>query len=278
MNRKNLAILAAAVVGVAGFAAAGVAAPIATGPTVSLQFAGHGGTGINGNPYQSIQNQATVAGAYAATYWNYQVDGAQDAVGSYVSTASYSGPDPSNLSNAFLVDSTGASSTVSYSYAYTRVSGTSGSAFTGGDAQLAGEAAGVQNSGNATLTLSGLAGTYDIIAEVGPYYFGGGSPEEVGLVGGANYYLNASSSLGTWVQATATSAGTAINSNYVEFDNLTGVTQSLTVFDNGHYYGLNGVQIVPVAAASSPVPEPASLSILVAGISALTLRSRRRRA
>jgi hypothetical protein len=76
--------------------------------------------------------------------------------------------------------------------------------------------------------------------------------------------------------------------NYFEFDNLLGSStidfsllspNSTLTGDSGSGFGLGGFQIVDngIPVIGGTVPEPASLSILVAGISGLMLRSRRRR-
>lgn len=258
----SLAAIAAAV----GTLALAAPSHATTMGDVSLQFTGYTGA--------DISNSATIAGAVPLAYWNYQTDGTQDSqapAGSpYISTATSNGGTPNT--GGILLNSTGASSGVTYSYSYTRVSGTNGDAFPAGsgDRLLAQEAAGVQSRGNATLTISGLTGSYDIYAYVDPMYFAGNpTAEEVGL-GSTDYYLNSSNALSAWTQSTATSSATATTANYVEFTGLSGATQTLTVFDNGNAYGLGGIQIV-----SSAVPEPASLGLMaVAGAGLLLLKRR----
>ena len=257
----SLAVAAAiaAAVGMLGFAASSQANTMGD---VSLQFSGYSGA--------DISNSATTAGAVPLSFWNYQTDGTQDAQGSFTSVATSNGGTAN--ANNILLNSTGASSGVTYSYAYTRVSGSMGSSFTSGsgDQLLAQEAAGVQGSGNAVLTISGLTGSYDIYAYVGQMYFGSnGATEEVGL-GSTNYYLLSSNTLSSWTQSTATSSATAVTSNYVEFTGLSGATQTLTVYANGNSYGLGGIQIV-----SAAVPEPATLGLMGALGTGLLLLKRR---
>ncbi len=251
---------------------------IPTGPVVSLQFGGNGNASspppVLGPGYGAITNSATTAGVVSEPYWNYQIDGIQNyqapAGSPNISTQTANGG--TTNAGGILLNSTGASSGVTYSYSYTRVSGTNGNTFpSGGDQDLATEAAGVQSNGNATLSLSGItAANYDIIAYVNPMYFGSNPTlEEIGL-GGTNYYLNSSNTLGAWTQSTATSSATATTGNYVEFDNLSGSSQTLTVFDNGSYYGLDGIQIIP-----SAVPEPAALGLMAVAGAGLLLVKRR---
>jgi hypothetical protein len=257
-----LALAGVACVVVSAFVLQASAAPTPTGPVISVQFTGYDGAEIN---------STNTAGVVSVADWNFSADmvGNQDNLGTYTSTTSNNG--------ATLVNSTGANSGISYKYAYDRVSGTNANPFSfgsdPGDFRIAQEAAGVQGTNPATLTISGLqaGSTYDIIAYVGSMYFGGGA--EAVTLGATTYYLTSSTTLTGWTQSVATTAGSATPGNYVEFDNLTGATsRMLTVPANGNAYGLGGIQIVPVAA----VPEPASLALL--GAAGPLILPRRRRA
>lgn len=261
-SRTASLAVAAAITAAVGTLALAAPSQANTMGDVSLQFDGG---------YNQISSNTTTAGVVSEPYWNYQTDGTQDAQGSFTSVATSNGGTPNT--NNVLLNSTGASSGVTYSYFYNRVSDTGGNDSLpagSGDYSLAKEAAGVQSNVNATLTLSGLSGSYDIYAYVNPMYFSGsGTLEEVGL-GSTNYYLSSSSSLTSWVRSTNTTDVSVPASNYVEFTGLSGATQTITVFANGNAYGLDGIQIIP-----SAVPEPATLGLMaVAGAGILLLKRR----
>lgn len=257
--------IAAAITAAVGTLALAAPSQANTMGNVSLQFDGG---------YNQISSSTTTAGVVAEGYWNYQTDGTQDAQGSFTSVATSNGGNANT--NNVLLNSTGASSGATYSYFYNRVSDTGGNdSFPAGsgDFSLAKEAAGVQNDVNATLTLSGLSGSYDIYAYVNPMYFAGnGTLEEVGL-GSTNYYLSSSSSLTSWTQSTNTTDVSVPASNYVEFTGLSGATQTITVFANGNAYGLDGIQIIPTGGPN--IPEPATLGLMaVAGAGLLLIKRR----
>jgi hypothetical protein len=285
---KRLMASAAVTTAALSFLQSAKAVPIPDGPIVSLQFAGGGSNGPDNTyippevPYFALNNSSISAGILGATNWNYAVDAWQYS-GPGSSSESWSGNDTGTQQEAILVDSNGNTTAgdssyspagVSYSFAYQYVGPTQGNAFSGsGDNALATEEMGASHGAAATLTLSGLnpTGNYDLIAYVGPIFFET-DPEAVS-VGSTTYYLTSSSSLSTWSQSTYTtsSAGAPV-ANYAEFDNLSGPIVTVTLPAIG-YYGLDGIEIVPVAGS---VPEPASLGLLaVAGLG--LLRPSRRR-
>jgi hypothetical protein len=273
--KNRIAVLSAATAASIFGAGHAYAVPIPNGPVVSLQFS---------DGFGQISNSSWQAGVVSEPKWNYTTDitQAEAAPGpNHTSTLTSNGGSPNALS---LLDSTGAASGITYSYSYGRANQSIQPPFpqppavTTYDYNLADRTAGISGSdGNPnanTLMISGLNAndTYDIIAYVNGFFFdGSGASEEVTL-GSTNYYLQTSSTATAWTQSQATSAGTAAPSNYVEFDALSGVTsETLTVDNTGTAYGLDGIQIVPVAA----VPEPASLGVLGVVGTGLLLRRRR---
>ncbi len=90
-------------------------------------------------------------------------------------------------------------------------------------------------------------------------------------IGSTTYYISDTTTFnGTFVQGTGTTAGTrTAGANYVLFSGLTGDSFTLTADSENFRAEISGVQVVGV-------PEPASSLFILAGVTALVARRRKR--
>lgn len=237
---------------------------------------------LNGVNY-TAQNLTAGIDAYDVNNWNsYQPAGGSSG------TYSLSGGTPN--SDPALINSTGASTGIGFSVNFTRADNT-GSTGTGmaqtpyyestgpGQQFLAGNGITVDGS-PMTINLSGLSTTdsYTLVAYVSGLFYGG--LEASWSLGSQTFYVDNTNNnaLGSWVQGTATSAGSATAANYVEFDNITAPTGTLsftgTGIDGGQP-GLMGFQLID--DGSSAVPEPSTWAMLFGGLGSLVALQRIRR-
>lgn len=160
------------------------------------------------------------------------------------------------LGSNVLIDSAGNKTTISFTYAgYTKSDTTNSKGFPdaawyqdGGqtDIYIASETSFNEAGAPVTLTVSGLdpSHKYSLIVYVtSAWYAPGNSVVASVALGGTTYYVKTSNSLGTWTQATSTTAASPTVANYVKFSDLTGAA-SQTVTITGMYAGLAGFQLV----------------------------------
>jgi len=129
----------------------------------------------------------------------------------------------------------------------------------------------------ATYSFNNLSssGTYDIIAYTECDTAGVNANVTIGNL---TYYITDQSSVGTpaFVSADNTNSSLRVTGNYVDFDNLTPINGQITLTNTSEGGGndtaaINGLQLVTV-------PEPASMSLVLAcGVSLRLLRRRKRR-
>jgi PEP-CTERM motif len=193
-----------------------------------------------------------------------------------------------------FVDSTGASSDISFSLAYKWAdnAGATPSNFPKPDgsnaypfylntgnanAVLAGN--GVSpSSGPLTLNLAGLNTTddYTVIAYMSAIYFSSPSSVAVALDGQTQYYKPTNGTgLAGWVQGTGTSAATATAGNFVEFDNIMSSdgTLQLTATGVSGEPLLMGFQVIDTGLPV--IPEPSTYVLIGLGLCALVVLRRR---
>ncbi len=227
-----------------------------TGMTVSVQFPqyyNHAVVDPLNPPTNSMNN---TAGAVSVNNWNTE--------GTDTGTSPSSNKVP-------LIDSTGASTSIGYTYAgYSRNDGNNTKAWpapiwytSGGLANryLAEATSFMQSPGADTLTLTGLdeTHTYTILVYVAAPWWNnnGANPAQVTL-GATSYYMVTSETLPSWVPATSTSSASPTTANYVQFNNVTGAaTQTITV--KGNYVGAGGFQIIDNGLAIASTTAPAGI-------------------
>lgn len=229
-------------------------------------------------------------GDYYVNNWNETVKTGSDRNGT-----------DSPLTGSNLIDSTGATTGISYSLPYLSADNTGSTSAnfpypdgsnpypfytTSGNANsvLASQGVSQANAAPGTplvLTLNGLnaSATYTLVAYVSNLFFGGATTASW-TVGSQTYYTDPTSGTGLtgWVQGNATTAGAAVASNYVEFDGLTG-SSTLTLTGEavgGGSPALMGFQLIETGSATT-VPEPSTVWLGVLGFLGLAAHLRRRR-
>jgi hypothetical protein len=167
-----------------------------------------------------------------------------------------------------LIDSTGASTSVSLIYSgYNLNDGTNVSNFpapvwyqAGGlaDEYLAGGSSFSTTGTPISLTLSGLnsTDTYKLIAYVSaPWWANNGTDQATVSVGSTTYYVTTSKTLPGWTLSSSSIQGPPATGNYVVFNGLTGSTsQTLTLV--GTDVGLGGFQLLDQGTTTPPTTPP----------------------
>jgi hypothetical protein len=256
-------------------------APSTQAQIISVQFS-NGNYGFEvkrGTP--TAQNLS--AGVAPAQYWNEDTTGGN--------TVGY--PHTVSLSN--LLNSTGATTGISYTGTtdgnFNSQNGSAGNGFTSGSGDNLLFSAGSLGSYSHTtdvnsFSLSGLSTTdsFSLIVYVKNLFGDTTNPIDI-TAGGTSYYINTDSTASSYIQSTATTAGTATVGNYVEFTNLSatsGGSLSFSLVGTGtsgtSNYLMPGFQLVDNGPASTTsVPEPSTYALLgFSLLGLLVLRARQR--
>jgi MYXO-CTERM domain-containing protein len=239
------------------------ASPAQAPPSIGLNFSGSQTTGTAHDlaPTES-------AGVVPQTNWNNILNPLQTpAMGD---TTNVTGP-----MAGVVVNSAGAATAVTFTFSASN-SWSVSTANTTGDAQLHN---GYLDSTNdpvpnnpTTVTVNNLPFTvpYTVYAYVGSD--GNGRSGHATVGNQTFYYLTNTNPFGGHVQATATDLASAANATYVQFDNVTGSSFTLTNIRDSNNVGLHAIQIVPV-------PEPTSQLLAASfALGGLAAWRRRRRA
>jgi len=128
-------------------------------------------------------------------------------------------------------------------------------------------------SGSGAVNLGNIAySLYDVYVYVSAD--NNGRTAGVNLNGGAQTYLltdaNGYNYTQPLIQATATSQGAAASAQYVLFQDVTGSSLQVDLSNYGNDVGIAGIQVVEV------VPEPATITLSIAGVALLGLIRRRK--
>lgn len=236
------------------------AAQVAHGAAIGINFSAGQGNATNLAPLASTDS----TGVFTQANWN----NASTAPGG--TTANVASPNA-----GVLVDSNGAVTAAGITWSSTNSWSVVNGTRTPEIAELLNGYLDNTNAATPTsVTVTGIPyATYNVIAYVGS---DGNGRTGHATIGAQTFYYstNTNQNPPTFVQSTATTLAGATAATYVEFDNLSGSTFTLTNTRDSNNTGLHGIQIVDASAA----PEPGSAAVLLIGGAAAFLKRRRRQA